>query len=167
MTWGKSSSRKVELAERRQKAISLRKAGASFQAIASKLSQEYGEKYSRVHAFKDVDACLTDIKELTTHDAEELRTLELERYDNYLLSLGPKIQQGNERAIATAIQISDRRCKLLGLDAPVKVKIEEGVENELRQFLDGLSTVLDNDTFQRVLQGFNTLQARAGQAEGN
>jgi len=30
-----------------------------------------------------------------------------------------------------AIKISDRRCKLLGLDAPIQIKIQEGIESGL------------------------------------
>jgi len=167
MAGGRTSAKKIDLVERRRKAVSLRKTGASYRAIAAKLAAEYGEKYTEQVVFKDVDHVLREALEYSTHDANELRTLELERYDQWLLSLAEKIRIGDTKAISTAIQISDRRCKLLGLDAPIQVKIEEGVESELRSFLEGLGAVLDRETFRKVLDAYETIQVMAGSAAKN
>lgn len=56
--------------------------------------------------------------------ADEVRTLELERLDKFLLALWDKIEQGDPIAIDRGLKIMDRRAKYLGLDAPVKQQVE-------------------------------------------
>lgn len=167
MAGGRNSGKQAIIAERRAKAMALRKGGASYRDIAARLASEFGEKYSHVAAFHDVDACLGDLIEHTRHETEAYRQLELERLDELLKSLQDGIKSGDTRSIDSAIKVSDRRCKLLGLDAPIAVKIEEGIEFELRQFLEQLGSVLDYDTFQRVLTAYDSIQSRAGSAESN
>ena len=53
---------------------------------------------------------------------DELRTIELDRMDRYLLRLEGEIECGDVKAISTALKISERRCALLGIDAPIKVE---------------------------------------------
>jgi len=53
--------------------------------------------------------------------ADELRQIELERYDLYLEKLQPKIERGDDKAINAAVRVSEARRRLLGLDAPVKI----------------------------------------------
>lgn len=167
MAGGRNSTRQAILLERRNRAMGLRKEGLSYRSIAASLSKEFGEKYSHVAAFKDVDACLVDLIEYTRHDTEAYRQMELERLDELLKNLQEGIKSGDTKSIDSAIKVSDRRCKLLGLDAPIAVKIEEGIEFELRQFLEQLGTVLDHGTFQEVLRAYDSIQSRAGAAEDN
>lgn len=167
MAGGRNSARQAKIIERRQKAVGLRKSGATFAQISAALSKEYGLKYGRDHAFKDVDAALNDLVENTRHESESYRQLELERLDDLLRNLQEGIRAGDTRSIDSAIKVSDRRCKLLGLDAPVAVKIEEGIEFELREFLTQLGTVLDGETFRKVLTAYDSIHARAGEAERN
>ncbi len=110
--------------ERRAQALQLRLAGARYRQIAVEL------KCSLNQAWKDVQNALTETNTLCSEQAEELRSLELERYDGYLRALQPLID-GTEsvaklRAIGVAINISARRAKLLGLDVvPTGPSVDE------------------------------------------
>jgi LPS O-antigen subunit length determinant protein (WzzB/FepE family) len=167
MAGGRNSGRTINIQERRRKAVEARKSGASYRRIAEVLAKEYGTRYSRQSAYNDVDACLKELTQELTHETEELRQLELERLDDLQMPLTPKAKAGDVQAIKTIVQIIQQRCKLLGLEAPVTVKIEEGVEFELRGFLDTLSQTLDSETFTKVLKAFEIAQSRAGASEGN
>lgn len=152
----RSSPTKIKIRQRRQRVLQLRRAGTSFRAIAETIGIEFEQpNYGPGAAFKDYENAIVEIAHLTSKDARAVRTLELERYDNYLLALAAKIQQGDPKSIQTAIQISDRRCKLLGLDAAIHVRIQEGIETglelELEQFLSALQGRLEPSVFQQVL----------------
>jgi hypothetical protein len=106
------------IAERRAIALELRKAGGSYREIARQLSVD-------VHtAHADVGAELTAIRETTVERAEELRALELQRFDEMTSGLWPQIRAGSPPAVSAAIRVSERRSRLLGLDEPVVTKSE-------------------------------------------
>lgn len=62
-------------------------------------------------------------RDMTQEMSNELRELEVQRLDEFLRALWPKIQTGNPRAIETALKVAERRAKLLGLDAPEKREV--------------------------------------------
>ena len=66
---------------------------------------------------------LSSWRDMTQEMSNELRELEVQRLDEFLRALWPKIQTGNPRAIETALKVSERRAKLLGLDAPEKREV--------------------------------------------
>ena len=99
-------------AERRLKALELRKAGASYRAIGAQLG------VSHQQAYEDIQRELTAIAKQSTEEATLLRTLDLERLDAMMLAIWQQVRQGNQGAIDRALRISERRAKLLGLDAP-------------------------------------------------
>ena len=106
------------IAERRAIALELRKAGGSYSEVARQLSVD-------VHtAHADVGAELAALRETTTDRAEELRDLELQRFDQMTASLWPQIQAGSPPAVTAAIRVSERRSRVLGLDEPVVTKSE-------------------------------------------
>lgn len=91
----------------------MRKAGSPYRAIANVL----GVDVHTVHS--DVQAELAAIREQTVDQAHELRALELARLDTMNVGLWPQIEKGNPPAVHAAVRVSERRSKLLGLDAPV------------------------------------------------
>lgn len=105
------------IAERRVKALNLRKAGASYRAIARELQVDLATAWS------DVQAELLALRTLATQAAEDVKALELQRLDALTAGLFAKATQhgGDARAVAALVRVSDRRAKLLGLDAPVKL----------------------------------------------
>jgi hypothetical protein len=94
----------------RVRALELRKQGLTYQAIARYLQVGVGS------AHRYVARALADLKKLETAEAEDLRRLELERLDWLLRKLRPRLNQGEPAAVNSAIRISERRARLLGLD---------------------------------------------------
>jgi hypothetical protein len=106
------------IAERRTTALELRKKGDSFRSIARQL----GVDVHTAHA--DVAAELAALRETIVTEATELRELELARLDEMNLGLWPHIQEGSAAAVSAGVRVSERRSRLLGIDAPVVTKSE-------------------------------------------
>ena len=109
-----SGPTKVSAAEKRAQAVALRRQGKTFEEIATEVG--YANKSS---AFRAVDQAL---KAAVREQAVELIQLETERLDAMLAALWPKIEGGDARSIDTALRLSERRAKLLGLDAAQQVQ---------------------------------------------
>lgn len=110
MSESKTSSRTLVSAERRQRAVMLRRAGATYVEIGETLG------VSAQAAHKAVMAALADSRRHCAEEADELRTLMVERLDAALKALWPKVARGDEKAINTMLRIETRRAQLLGLD---------------------------------------------------
>lgn len=119
--------------ERRIQALELRKARYSYRRIAKALDVD-------VHtAYDDVQAELKRLRLESQEQAEELRTLEVEALDDLHRSLWHRAQgyrlegegrdatrvpldaRDQDSAVDRVVKISERRAKLLGLDAPVEM----------------------------------------------
>lgn len=103
--------------ERRLQALDLRKAGASFRAIGAQLN------ISHEQARTDVMQSLQELAHEQREKTQEYRQLELERLDRMLMAIWTQAAKGDLQAVDRALKISDRRAKLLGLDAPVKQEL--------------------------------------------
>lgn len=132
-------------AERRLKALELRKAGAPYRAIASQLG------VSLKQAYDDVTQELEVLAEKSQAEAAHVRTLELERLDAMTMAIWQQVRQGNQGAIDRALRVMERRAKLLGIDAPEKRREEPTppidwtrVPDEIQvAFLEGQITLAD------------------------
>lgn len=117
------------LAERRASALKLKIAGATYDAIARTLGYAH-----RGNAQRDVMAALAAI---TKEPAEQLKQLELERCDEMLLAIWPKVRRADLAAIDRALRIMERRAKYEGLDAPTRQTItvitEDMVDAEIHR----------------------------------
>lgn len=103
---------------RREKALALRKAGASFRMIAKEC------EVSVETAHSDVMAELSALSEITQAHAEDVRALEIRRLDDLQVNITNILRTGaTPRAIDSAIRLSERRAKMLGLDAPAKRQV--------------------------------------------
>ena len=115
---GKNNPKAVAAAERQSEALALRKRGLSFEAIAATLGFA-----SRSGAYEAVRAGLD---KTLREPSEDLRKLELARLDAMQESIYEAVMGGDLDAISTALRISERRSRLLGLDrreAPLSVKL--------------------------------------------
>lgn len=101
--------------ERREQALRLRTAGLTYVAIG----REMGIGFSR--ARKLVIAAIEERRSRCDEQAEEVIRLELERLDGLFLALWPK-REDPKRA-EMLIRISERRSRLLGLDAPQRHEV--------------------------------------------
>lgn len=94
------NSNRLLAMEKQRKAIELRKGGAPYHSIAQAVGYKdaSGARKAVMRAQSDV------IQE----SAGELVVLNTERYNHMLLALWPRVQQGDERAIQTAMGVMDR-----------------------------------------------------------
>jgi hypothetical protein len=96
----------------------MRLAGDDLQTIADRLGYA-GRAAVCVDLRRANDVALAE----ATHDLEVWRGLELARLDRLQVAVWDDAMDGNVRAVDTALRIIDRRCKLLGLDAPQRHEV--------------------------------------------
>jgi len=135
-----ASVRRSQTADRQRQAVQLRLHGHTFQTIADRLG--YANRGTAQKAF------MAGLERWGRQDVAELREVEVARLDSYLASIAPQVAKGSLLAIDRAVRISERRCKLLGLDAPTRLTItdealeaeRERLQSEVRM-LEGLRLV--------------------------
>ena len=152
MKSGKSAINKTQAIERRSQALQLRLQGLSLRQIGTAL----GVSASQVG--RDLEAVISEKQTKALSEIELSLELELQRLDYYLERLSSAIDEGDCKAISVAVKISERRAKLLGLDAPIRLQVESEVTAELEQFLTLLSQKLPQSEFIRVLEIVSSLQ---------
>jgi len=113
----KTSVNEIDAAQKQRDALIMRIAGHSYQDIADALGY--------AHPSGSHKAVTSALRKTVKEPADELRDLEVSRMDHMYFCLEPKIAKGDARAIEVAIKILERRAKLLGLDAPIKINIEQ------------------------------------------
>ncbi|MDD2556630.1 MAG: hypothetical protein PHN17_09910 [Syntrophaceticus sp.] len=111
--------------------MDLRKKGLTYKQIGSEL------KCSEQRAWKIVSTELKKIHLKISEDAEEVKTLELQRLDTLYEAViqkaisipedGEDVKEVNLYAIDRCLRIMERRAKLLGLDSPDKVEVDETI----------------------------------------
>lgn len=142
MAGGKFNAQQIKITQRRNKALELRKTGASYRQIADMLrsNEEIGttSRYSRFCAYADVREALKEAREQTQETATELREIEVQRLDMASVAIAKMVRDGNLGAIDRWIKIIESRCRLLGLNV-----------NDL----DKAWTTLEAYGFQRVDDG--------------
>lgn len=116
----KSSSERLANHERVLQAVELRKAGASFGAIADRLGWK-----TRQAAFA---AVMKYIDQTRTEGVDELRAVEAERLDAMQLQYWPQAMRGDIDAAELVLKIMTRRARMFGLDAPQKTELSGSME---------------------------------------
>jgi hypothetical protein len=106
------------IVERRARVFELRKRGSSYREIGRAL----GIDVHTAHA--DVAAEIAALRDTTVTQATELRALELERLDAMNAGLWSQIEKGSPTAVSAGVRVIERRCRLLGIDAPVASRTE-------------------------------------------
>ena len=109
---------KASVALLRTQALQLRIHGHTFQAIGKAL------QVSTSYAHKLVETAIAEERKFHGQAKADLIELEVTRCDTYLASIAKKVQAGDTKAIDTALKVSDRRAKLLGLDAPSRSTLQ-------------------------------------------
>lgn len=133
-------------AEKRKKALDLRRAGWSFEDIAAEVG--YANKGSAHRAVKQ------GIAAITRESATELIELELSRLDDLLAGLYEQARNGDLFAVDRALKIMDQRAKFLGL---YDHKTDD-TSAEVRAALVGFKAALESrygsdDTYGQVTDG--------------
>lgn len=107
-----ASERHIETTDKQRQALEYRKDGLDYREIAARLNLSVGGAHKAVQ---------TALRKTIQEPADEVRTLEVTRLDTMLRAIAPQIAAGDHGAIDRALKIMERRAKLLGLDAPLKV----------------------------------------------
>lgn len=110
----KASKTKVKLTEREVQALELRKAGYDLNTIAKQLGFR-----GRSGAYEAIKRALMKV---ITEPALEVREMELQRLDQIQRNYWTRMLKGDANIIDKLLRVMDRRARLLGLDAPVKVE---------------------------------------------
>ena len=125
-----SRAQQAATAERRSKAVAMRLAGLDFQTIADRLGYA-----SRGAAPTDITRALEQNVAEMHRNADVLRQEELDRLNRLQAGAWAAAAAGDVKAIQAVLGIIDRRCKLLGLDAPVRHEVVtlDVVDAEIRR----------------------------------
>ncbi|KAB7850133.1 hypothetical protein [Streptomyces mobaraensis] len=131
-----SKAQQAATAERRTKAIAMRLAGVDFETIAERLGYA-----SRGAATKDLIRALEIRHAEQGAQAEVLRSVEAQRLDRLQAAAWALALQGDLKAIETVVRIIDRRCRLLGLDAPARMEVLsiDAIDEQIRLLTDQLA----------------------------
>lgn len=103
-------ARSIKYAERQRQTLEMRKAGATYEQIATALGYS-----DRSNARKDFINALEAIIE---EPAKEVLAIEIARLDAMILGIWAKAKTGDTQAIDRVLRIMERRSAYLGLDSP-------------------------------------------------
>lgn len=109
---GGNAARRVKSAEDAEKALRLRRGGATYKAIGTAL----GFTEQRAHAI--VRGELARLAAATAEAAEAIRQLELVRLDAMTMGLWPKASAGDVRSVEAMLRLMERRARYVGIEAP-------------------------------------------------
>ena len=129
-------------AERRVKAFELRKAGVSYRGIGRALG------ISEAQAHRDVHFTLDALAKEEFESAVQVRELELERLDEMLRALWVAIRRGDPQSISTGLRVSERRARLLGLDAPSRQQLSGPNDGPIHIASTDLTNLSDDELTQ-------------------
>jgi hypothetical protein len=117
MPRSKTGASAIRAAERREKAVELRLAGATYRGLAKVLG------VSLVQIQRDLTQAMAELAERTCTEAEKLRAVESERLYKMIGYSWKAAQQGDQRSIANIVRISESLRRLWGLDAPERKEL--------------------------------------------
>jgi hypothetical protein len=113
---------------RRGIAAQMRRGGATWQQIADTATYPdgtrcYRDGTARAQVYMDVKRGLEEATREMSFEVTELRELESQRLDDYLLRLRPGVIAGDPKAISQAIRITEVRARLYGLNEPERHEV--------------------------------------------
>jgi hypothetical protein len=117
MAHSKNSATRLRAAERRLKALQLRKGGATFRQVGEAL----GCSESRAHAI--ITRELERLNAERGEAAAVVARLETERLDALHLAFWTAAVGGDVAAAGVVLKVMARRAKLLGIDAPANINV--------------------------------------------
>ena len=124
----------LTLMERRIRAVSLRRAGASYRDIARSLGVSTGRAWSLVD--EALRAVLVD-------GTERLRQIEGERLDDAQRALWPAVLSGDVRAVDVFVRLSARRARMFGLDVEAESEVDREMRDAYREQVEAfLATIV-------------------------
>ena len=107
---------RVDVAERRRKAIEMRRGGAEWADIGRELG--YGGKSEKAQAAAASTDVRRALKHLVEEPAEEMKAEEVSRLNAMLVGLWPAARRGNVAAVDRVLRIMERRARYFPLEVP-------------------------------------------------
>ncbi len=103
--------------------------GASIRGIATQTSLNESTVRDRLQSALDRQQSLL---------TEQYRTITMEQLDYVFRRAMPGVTNGDTKAMSIALQVIDRRAKILGLDAPIKHEhtVESETDREIKALMD-------------------------------
>ena len=166
----RSKGEAERLAVRRRDAMKYRLAGASYRAIAEKLTEERAQAYADEHgvsferamkkiphvskrtAWDDVTAEMEDLRRETEVQRADRMALENARLDQLFSKSLSLFSKGSVPAGRLAVLIMGRRAKLNGIDAPTKIAPTDPTGEHPADTAAIKVNTLSEDTLRRVLR---------------
>lgn len=108
---GTSTVNKIQAKEKQRRALEMRKTGMTYQLIADQLGYA-GPSGAR-------QAIMAAMEATTVEPAHELRIINYERLNHMILSLWPRVHQGDTSAISTVMSAMRHQEDLVGLQRGV------------------------------------------------
>lgn len=114
------SASNLAVRKREQLAMDLRLGGYTYEQAAQKIKIN-GKPVTAAAVYMMVMRVLDRQQQDTLEKVPKVREIEVNRCDTYLKAMLPQAKKGNVNTIMACIKVAERRSRLLGLDAPVKV----------------------------------------------
>ena len=132
-TKGRTRQQREQQKARRTRAVSFRLAGMTYAQIGEQLQVTEAAARSLVQRALD---------RVEQHTADEMREVENQRLDRAQAAIWPRVLRGDDKAVSLYLQISDRRSRLNGLNAPTRIDLSMSVKHEMEQALGELETMV-------------------------
>lgn len=132
-TKGRHRQQREQQRARRAQAVSLRLAGMTYAQIGERL--QVTERTARSIVNRSLDRT-------EQSNADRMREVENQRLDRAQAAIWPRVLRGEDKAVSLFLQISDRRARINGLNAPTKIDLSMSVRHEMEQALDELETMV-------------------------
>lgn len=151
----RTNAAKARRLDRQNKALELRRMGLGYTAIA----QQIGIGKSQAHRL--VVAGLADAAAKVSASADELRTEDVDRLDALLGSIWSRARKGEVAAVDRVLKILERRAKLLGIEAPVRIEAtgKDGAPIEVSSTTSIDPSKLSIETLRELLNARNGIAA--------
>ena len=146
----------------REAAIDLRRAGWPFERIGEKLG------ISKQAAHKLVSSAIESARAQLSAASDDLLAEEVLRLDGLLQKIYPRAAKGELAAVDRVLKIMERRAKLLGLEAPVRIEATgpNGAPIEVSSTVSIDPTRLSTRTLQELLDARACLPAGVSDRPG-
>ena len=107
---------------------SARLSGMTYNQIYYFLQERFGASLPPAYSVKnveyDIQTAFSQLPQVYGETAKDMVAIENARFDRMLNSIWSKVEDGDTRAVDTALAISRERRKMLGLDEPEKFQVD-------------------------------------------
>lgn len=115
-----------EIIERRLKVAEIRISGLRSCRKIAKALQPFGYNVSYVTVERDLQALDAQWREQAASDTASAKSMDIERLEEMLFAVWPRVRRGDLAAIESAISIIKQRAAIYGYNAPTRVTGADG-----------------------------------------